>query len=154
MPIGKDPTKVFELVERVGSGSYGDVYKAKLRENGELAAVKVIILDVNEQLDEINNEIEILKKCNHVNVVKYLGYYERAGKQPGQKQIWVRSRKIGPRCTLPARLGLTRAFRLHALSRPVRQIGMEYCSGGSVEGVYKRKGICGARGPRNPRAAS
>ena len=50
----------------------------------------MIILDVTEQPDEISNEIQILKKCNHINIVKYLGYYERAGKQAGQKQIWVR----------------------------------------------------------------
>jgi len=64
--------------------------QAKLRDTGELAAVKVIILEQTEQLDEVSNEIQILKKCNHINVVRYLGYYERAGKQPGQKQIWVR----------------------------------------------------------------
>ena len=87
----EDPAKVFELIARIGSGSFSDVYSAKVRATGEMA-VKVIILDANEQLDGINNEIEILKKCNHPNVVKYFGYYERAGKQAGQKQIWVRSR--------------------------------------------------------------
>ena len=81
---------MFELIARIGSGSYADVFRARIRATGEIAAVKVIILDANEQLDEINKEIDILKKCSHPNIVKYLGYYERAGKQPGQKQIWVR----------------------------------------------------------------
>ena len=83
--------------------------------------MKVIILEQTEQLDEVSNEIQILKKCNHINVVRYFGYFERAGKQPGQKQIWVRP----PRSTRGGRRGmapLTRdvAFAAVAARRPDR----------------------------------
>ena len=37
----KDPTGVFERVEQIGSGTYGQVYKGRHLRTGQLAAIKV-----------------------------------------------------------------------------------------------------------------
>ena len=55
-----------------GRGSYGSVYKALVRGTQEIVAIKVIPLGDKDEVLEIQKEIEMLKECNHPNVVRYL----------------------------------------------------------------------------------
>jgi serine/threonine protein kinase len=48
------------------------VYKAQVRGTQEVVAVKVIPVGDKDEVLEIQKEIEMLKECNHPNVVRYL----------------------------------------------------------------------------------
>ena len=54
------------------------MYKAQVRGTQEVVAVKVIPLGDKDEVLEIQKEIEMLKECNHANVVRYLVSYQRS----------------------------------------------------------------------------
>ncbi|XP_066436002.1 mitogen-activated protein kinase kinase kinase kinase 1 isoform X2 [Eleutherodactylus coqui] len=76
----QDPQDVYELIHRLGSGSYGEVYKAKNKLSGELAAVKIVKEESEEDFSVIHQEVIMLKSCSHKNIVTYYGSYMRANK--------------------------------------------------------------------------
>ncbi|WCJ22096.1 Serine/threonine-protein kinase 1 [Euphorbia peplus] len=80
----EDPTTKYELLNELGKGSYGAVYKARDYRTSELVAIKVISLSEGEEgYEEIRGEIEMLQQCSHPNVVRYLGSYQ------GEEYLWI-----------------------------------------------------------------
>lgn len=71
---GSDPLAQFNLLERLGEGSYGAVYKAEEKSSHEFRAIKIV--PVEKELDELMNEIKILKKCNSEYITRYYGSYQ------------------------------------------------------------------------------
>jgi serine/threonine protein kinase len=67
----KDPAGIFDLIEVVGNGTYGQVYKGRHTKTGQLAAIKV--MDVTEEEEEeIKLEINVLKKVIHFTKLFYI----------------------------------------------------------------------------------
>ena len=72
-----NPSKKYKPKKMLGSGSFGSVYEAKNTLFGNTVAMKVIKKDKENELDEqeIRNEIDILKKLSHPNIVKIYEFY-------------------------------------------------------------------------------
>ncbi|KAF3847402.1 hypothetical protein F7725_020430 [Dissostichus mawsoni] len=76
----RNPQDDFEMLQRVGGGTYGEVYKARNKQKGELAAIKVIKMEPDDDFSIIQQEIVIVKSCKHPNIVAYYGSYIRTNK--------------------------------------------------------------------------
>ncbi|XP_062326450.1 serine/threonine-protein kinase 4-like [Osmerus eperlanus] len=71
--LTKQPEEVFDVLEKLGEGSYGSVFKAHYKETGEIVAIKQV--PVESDLQEIIKEISIMQQCNSPHVVRYYGSY-------------------------------------------------------------------------------
>uniref|UniRef100_A0A673C8S1 non-specific serine/threonine protein kinase n=1 Tax=Sphaeramia orbicularis TaxID=375764 RepID=A0A673C8S1_9TELE len=77
------------LVEVVGNGTYGQVYKGRHVKTGQLAAIKV--MDVTEEEEEeIKAEINMLKKySHHRNIATYYGAFVKKSPPGHDDQLWL-----------------------------------------------------------------
>uniref|UniRef100_A0A672RY87 non-specific serine/threonine protein kinase n=1 Tax=Sinocyclocheilus grahami TaxID=75366 RepID=A0A672RY87_SINGR len=80
---------IFELVELVGNGTYGQVYKGRHVKTGQLAAIKC--MDVTgEEEEEIKAEINMLKKySHHRNIATYYGAFIKKNPPGVDDQLWL-----------------------------------------------------------------
>ncbi|XP_063075079.1 TRAF2 and NCK interacting kinase a isoform X2 [Engraulis encrasicolus] len=85
----RDPAGIFELVELVGNGTYGQVYKGRHVKTGQLAAIKC--MDVTgEEEEEIKAEINMLKKySHHRNIATYYGAFIKRNPPGVDDQLWL-----------------------------------------------------------------
>ena len=73
-----DPDKYYKKIKDLGSGSYGSVYMAKNLVMDNIVAIKTIEKIDDNMVDdlEIKNEINILKKLSHPNIVKIYEFFD------------------------------------------------------------------------------
>ncbi|XP_009869221.1 PREDICTED: mitogen-activated protein kinase kinase kinase kinase 4-like, partial [Apaloderma vittatum] len=84
-----DPAGIFELVQVVGNGTYGQVYKGRHVKTGQLAAIKVMNVTENEE-EEIKLEINMLKKySHHRNIATYYGAFVKKSPAGQDDQLWL-----------------------------------------------------------------
>ncbi|XP_054166856.1 serine/threonine-protein kinase 3-like isoform X2 [Oppia nitens] len=71
--LTRQPEEVFDILCKLGEGSYGSVYKALHKESGQVLAIKQV--PVESDLGEIIKEISIMQQCDSPYVVRYYGSY-------------------------------------------------------------------------------
>jgi len=68
-----DPSKLYSLEECLGEGTYGTVWTGTQLSSGRKCAVKIVTID--DDLEEIEQEIKIMKDANSHYIVKFFGAY-------------------------------------------------------------------------------
>lgn len=83
----QSPDNQWELLESIGEGTYGEVFKARNMQTGQYAAVKVME-SINEVIEEIEEEYLILRDLsNHPNLPKFFGIFMK--KYNEEDQLWL-----------------------------------------------------------------
>jgi serine/threonine protein kinase len=68
----------YEIIEKISSGKFGLIRRVKNIETGEISCLKIINKKSisNKDLQELKTETEIMKICQHPNLVRLDNLYE------------------------------------------------------------------------------
>ncbi|PKC74562.1 Pkinase-domain-containing protein [Rhizophagus irregularis] len=76
-----DPEEIYTLHEKLGTGSFGTVYKAINKETNQVVAIKQIDLeDSDDDISEIQQEIALLSQCDSSYITRYYGSFVKGFK--------------------------------------------------------------------------
>ncbi|KAK4058295.1 hypothetical protein OIO90_000452 [Microbotryomycetes sp. JL221] len=79
-----DPLDLFVKQERIGKGSFGEVFRGYSKQTGKQVAIKVIDLEnAEDEIEDIQTEIAILSSMESPYVTKYEGSWLRG------TQLWI-----------------------------------------------------------------
>ncbi|KAK8945837.1 putative LRR receptor-like serine/threonine-protein kinase [Platanthera guangdongensis] len=74
-------TKSFSEERLIGSGAFGNVYRGVIHGDRRTLAIKRAHSDSHETVEEFRNEVELLSRIKHKNLVSLVGYCAEAGQR-------------------------------------------------------------------------
>ena len=68
----------YEIKDEIGNGSFGSIKMGIDKNTKEKVAIKIIKKKNNHILELAYSEIEVMKRCKHTNVVKFIDFFENS----------------------------------------------------------------------------